>query len=255
WIDASAGTTPAFNLWGGAAVPLGFDFEFYGQVYSKLFVDKTGYLSVDAASLKKKTLTALPNPALPNGLIAPNWGGFTATADSRVYVFAEGTAPGRRVTVAWLNFRSIDASPVSFEATVFEGTNDIRFQYLQAPDRGIYSSVGVEDQNGAEGTQYSYFAPALQDGLAIRFYPGPYNRAPGANAGGPYIGFPAQAVAFDGSASTDPENDALTYRWNFGDGTTGTGARPSHVYASKGTYTATLVVNDGIHDSAPATAT
>src|SRR4029079_10825325 len=85
------------------------------------------------------------------------------------------------------------------------------------------------------------------------------NDVPLASAGGPYSGFKNVAFALDGSGSSDGNGDALTYRWDFGDGTTGSGARPSHTYAIAAgspshTYTATLVVNDGISDSAAATA-
>jgi PKD repeat protein len=80
------------------------------------------------------------------------------------------------------------------------------------------------------------------------------NRAPTADAGGPYSGNVGTAVSFDGSASGDPDNDSLTYRWDFGDGTTGDGVSPSHAYSEVGTYRATLFVNDGEFDSAPATA-
>ncbi|MDQ2678963.1 MAG: PKD domain-containing protein, partial [Actinomycetota bacterium] len=61
------------------------------------------------------------------------------------------------------------------------------------------------------------------------------------------------AVAFDGTASSDPEGATLTYAWDFGDGGNGTGATPSHTYAV-GSYTATLVVTDaGGKVSAPVT--
>ncbi|MFB7707694.1 PQQ-dependent sugar dehydrogenase [Streptomyces sp. NPDC056105] len=46
------------------------------------------------------------------------------------------------------------------------------------------------------------------------------------------------------STATDADNDALTYSWNFGDGTTGTGAAPSHTYKKNGTYTATVTAKD-----------
>jgi PKD repeat protein len=49
---------------------------------------------------------------------------------------------------------------------------------------------------------------------------------------------------FDGSASTDTDGTIASYAWTFGDGTTGTGAKPSHTYAAKGTYTVTLTVTD-----------
>ncbi|MER5953754.1 PQQ-dependent sugar dehydrogenase [Streptomyces sp. NPDC001893] len=46
------------------------------------------------------------------------------------------------------------------------------------------------------------------------------------------------------STATDADSDALTYSWNFGDGTTGTGAAPSHTYKKNGTYTATVTAKD-----------
>jgi PKD repeat protein len=53
-------------------------------------------------------------------------------------------------------------------------------------------------------------------------------------------------VSLDGTASFDPDGDALTYEWNFGDGQTLSGsASTSHIYASAGTFTAQLTVDDG----------
>ena len=78
------------------------------------------------------------------------------------------------------------------------------------------------------------------------------NLAPVANPGGPYTGEPGQAIMFDGSNSADPNGDALTYSWDFGDGAMGQGVSPSHTYAADGQYTVTLVVNDGEFDSTPA---
>jgi probable HAF family extracellular repeat protein len=81
------------------------------------------------------------------------------------------------------------------------------------------------------------------------------NQPPTANAGGPYSGNEGSPVAFDGSGSLDPDGDALTYAWTFGDGGTGTGVSPTHSYADNGVYPVTLVVTDtkGAASSAVAT--
>ena len=71
------------------------------------------------------------------------------------------------------------------------------------------------------------------------------NRCPTANAGGPYVGVMFAAVAFDGTASSDPDGAVLSYAWDFGDGTTGAGATTSHTYTLRGTFTVTLTVDDG----------
>ena len=53
-------------------------------------------------------------------------------------------------------------------------------------------------------------------------------------------------VSFDASDSTDPENAALTYQWDFdGDGTyDATGVTASHTYTANGQYSARLNVTD-----------
>ncbi|WP_436500026.1 ThuA domain-containing protein [Actinokineospora sp. HUAS TT18] len=51
-------------------------------------------------------------------------------------------------------------------------------------------------------------------------------------------------VAFTATAA-DPENNTpFTYAWNFGDGTTGSGASVNHTYAANGTFTASVTVTD-----------
>ena len=60
--------------------------------------------------------------------------------------------------------------------------------------------------------------------------------------GGPYTADAGVPVQFDGSASG---GEGLRYSWSFGDGQSGSGANPQHVYAMPGTYTLTLTVEDG----------
>ncbi len=55
-------------------------------------------------------------------------------------------------------------------------------------------------------------------------------------------------VAFDGSASSDPDGTIVGYSWDFGDGQQGSGAKVSHTYSTPGTYTVTLNVTDNDGD-------
>src|SRR4051794_20767470 len=53
-----------------------------------------------------------------------------------------------------------------------------------------------------------------------------------------------QPVAFDGSASCDPDGDALAYAWTFDDEATASGTAVQHAFATAGAHTATLTVTD-----------
>jgi PGF-pre-PGF domain-containing protein len=62
----------------------------------------------------------------------------------------------------------------------------------------------------------------------------------------------ATAISFDGTDSSDPQGDSLSYRWTFGDGTTATGATTTHDYADavstnggSATFSPDLTVDDG----------
>jgi streptogramin lyase len=69
-------------------------------------------------------------------------------------------------------------------------------------------------------------------------------------------------VTFSGAKSTDPQGQALTYAWSFGDGSTGTGLSPTHMYGqvpgvASTAYTVGLTVTNtsGYSNQATTTAT
>lgn len=76
------------------------------------------------------------------------------------------------------------------------------------------------------------------------------NRAPTAEAGGPYSGQEDQAVTFNGTATDPSRKDreaGFNFAWTFGDGHSASGHElrsPLHVYANPGTYTVRLIVTD-----------
>ncbi|MBJ7453876.1 MAG: PQQ-binding-like beta-propeller repeat protein, partial [Blastococcus sp.] len=75
------------------------------------------------------------------------------------------------------------------------------------------------------------------------FRPGaPANAAPTAS----FTAIPVSGltVSVNGLPSSDVDGQVVAHAWDFGDGTTATGAKTGHTYSTAGTYTVTLTVTD-----------
>ncbi len=72
------------------------------------------------------------------------------------------------------------------------------------------------------------------------------NRPFAAFTANPNPAAPAQAVTLDATGSTHgrPDRSIVSYAWDFGDGSTGSGVSVSHAYALFGSYTVVLTVTD-----------
>jgi PKD repeat protein len=126
------------------------------------------------------------------------------------------------------------------------------------PATGVIAWTPSAAQTGAHGVTVRVTddgIPALFAAQSFTVTAAAANQAPTADPDGPYSGTTNVAISFDGTGSTDPEGQPLTYSWDFGDSGTGTGPTPSHAYAAAGTYTVTLTVSDGTQNSSPATTT
>jgi glucose/arabinose dehydrogenase len=119
----------------------------------------------------------------------------------------------------------------------------------------IRSFVGVNADGGAGhpvdlkiGPGGDLFYVDMEDGTIHRIIYTVGNRPPTARISAkPTDGNAPLTVAFDGSASTDPEQRPLKYSWDLnGDGQFGdaTGPTASHTYTTNGTYMASLRVTD-----------
>ena len=70
------------------------------------------------------------------------------------------------------------------------------------------------------------------------------NQAPVARIGAYRAEAPGLAVAYDASASSDPDGQVVRFQWLFGDGTTGSGSTVTHTNAQASLFTVTLLVGD-----------
>ncbi len=101
----------------------------------------------------------------------------------------------------------------------------------------------VNIEMGPDGLLY-YVAISANEVRRIRYTAG--NTPPVAVASGtPTSGLAPLTVQFSSTGSNDPDGDPITFEWDFGDGSAGTGPAPQHTYQlPNGPRVATLTVRD-----------
>jgi PKD repeat protein len=106
------------------------------------------------------------------------------------------------------------------------------------PSAGAYSvGLTIMAKDGTS-TGNGGIVTTSQSGITPGFTFGPKHRSAG------------RPVSFSalGTVSAQP---VMTYLWEFGDGTTGSGQSPTHVYSRPGRYTVTLVMFSGVGSAFP----
>ncbi|MFZ4719297.1 MAG: PKD domain-containing protein [Ilumatobacteraceae bacterium] len=112
--------------------------------------------------------------------------------------------------------------------------------------RGTSSNAARNGTAGTNGTDGGAGTVGNAGGSGLRVARTPANTAPTASATAtPNSGKTPLTVVFSSAGSSDPDGSIVSYEWNFGDGSPVSNApNPTKVYATAGTYTATLTVTD-----------
>ena len=128
--------------------------------------------------------------------------------------------------------RSGDGAPLLYQWDFGDGTSaQIPSPTKRFEQGGQYQvTLWVRDDSGLDCDQD-------QDRIALTVVD-----APVAEAGKDLSVCANSPLSFDGTASRDFDGVVNSYSWDFGDGTQGGGARPTHVYAQAGDYLATLTI-------------
>jgi hypothetical protein len=173
WIDATVGTD--IGLEGddrySEALDIGFDFKFYENTYSEVYVSTNGLVTLGSGASQYAN-HPIPSPATPNDYLSPFWddlcvnyGGYNSGS---VYVLQSGSAPSRAFTIEWHEVSRLwEYDLLTFQVVLHEN-GDIVMQYLSLDGELESATVGIEDDLGVDGLQYLYNAPGLIDNLAVR---------------------------------------------------------------------------------------
>ncbi|MFC8796089.1 S8 family serine peptidase [Promicromonospora sp. NPDC057138] len=155
------------------SLDLPFEFPFYGVGYDSAFVTSNGHLNFLAGTTSYAN-GPIPNSSVPNAALYPFWDDLLLDADSGLYTGTTTVDGEDAFVVEWRNVRKYSPASdrLSFSITLLaDGT--VLFGYGDVTDtdtaKGSSASIGIENETGTIGMEYSNGAPAVSSGLTITY--------------------------------------------------------------------------------------
>jgi hypothetical protein len=173
WIDISQiGTLLPLNLDEySEALPLGFEFTYFEQPYTQVYVTSHGFVTFDGTMPPGGWWTEepLPNTNLPNNAIYGLWDDISSAFGGAIYYYRD-TAEGRFIA-AYVDcgHTGNPQETYTFEI-ILDDHNGIKFNY-QSIAMTSSNGIGVENADGSAGFQILYdgvgWIPTNESAIAI----------------------------------------------------------------------------------------
>jgi hypothetical protein len=179
WRDITGiGTPVTWNLGSNhdrytSSVPMGFNFLFYGNTYSRLFISENGFASFDSITATELLNYGIPSISGQDNLVALLWDDLSGVATGQAYFYTNNVDT---FIVSYTNWDfNVDTNQRIDMQMIFCGSNaSIKYQY-QNVGPVIYTShtIGIEDDPGSVGLQFEYNGAPMGNiampGLAVSF--------------------------------------------------------------------------------------
>jgi Trypsin-like peptidase domain len=154
---------------------LGFSFPWYGNLYSQIYIGSNGIVGFAWPGMELSSNTAMPNNALPNGIIAWLWDDL----DPDNLVNGNGHAyfdtAGGRCVISFYNYPEYQASAgdvVSAQVVLNpDGSALLQYYFVGLGFDVSNCTVGIENADGSDGLSIVHETPYLHSNLAIRISP------------------------------------------------------------------------------------
>ncbi len=174
WTDIS-GTGTNLGIAGddvAATASLPFEFPWYGNFYSNLWVSSNGYLTFQATATPYWN-GAIPDPQLPNDVIFAVWDDlYVGTNGSAVFQWND--TANERAIFQWNNVTPLGGSNPSTFQIILSASGLALLQYEDITETDVLDcSVGIEDASGTIGLQVNRDGQGMpiMDELALIFLP------------------------------------------------------------------------------------
>lgn len=138
-----------------AAVPIGFNFSYYSNIYSNVYVSSNGFITFDgAAGSGCCSGQSLPNTSTPNNVIAANWDDMYPPAGGTITYTTLGIAPNRIFVVQYFQINPCCGVNAATDMTAQILLYENGVIEIHATDIGMSNSqtMGIENATGTLAT-------------------------------------------------------------------------------------------------------
>ena len=130
-------------------INIGFDFEFYGNIFDTVNISNNGFITFTGQNSMCCQGNTLPAFGMDNSIMAL-WTDLISINGMNPYYKSYGETGSREFTVGWYNtleFYNPDATN-TFEITLYEGSNNILFNYENLNVYGHNLTAGIQGTDG-----------------------------------------------------------------------------------------------------------
>jgi hypothetical protein len=145
--------------------PLGFDFKYYGNTKTQVYVSTNGIIMFNTLNTDIYSNTGIPNSSIPNEYIAPFWDDLDGRTQGTVHY----QQIGNKFVIQFTNWQKYSGTGSLTFQVVLHSNGKILVYYNNMNATLNSATVGIENQNGTDGLQVAYNANYVQNNLALQF--------------------------------------------------------------------------------------
>ena len=146
-------------------IPIGFNFKFYGETQSGVYVSSNGFISFENITDNTYTNDGIPTAGMPDNIISPFWDDLDGSGGGTVYY--QQTAD--KLIIQYTNWQRYPSTGSLTYQVVLQSNNKIYFYYNNMAATLNSATVGIENTDGSDGLEVAYNSTYVEDGLAVMF--------------------------------------------------------------------------------------
>lgn len=135
-----------------SALPIGFDFNFFGSSYDEFYISSNGFIGFSSGMGSGCCSgQSIPNTSTPNNVVAFAWEDLYPPGGGTIGYKTVGTSPNKRclITFTGIPHYCCSSYPVTAQIKLFEGCGRIEIHTTSMPSDGGTHTMGIENSNGS----------------------------------------------------------------------------------------------------------